>query len=74
MAKANLGTYELLFSKKAQRFGLVKQNISTDNDYKALILSNYTFLKRPVVLYGDFYSVGNDKLAVQQIKDRFNSI
>ena len=72
--KAKLGTYESLFSKKAQRFGLVKQNISTDNDYKALILSDYTFLKRPVVLYGDFYLVGNDKLAVQQIKDRFNLI
>lgn len=72
--KAKLGTYEALFSKKAQRFGEVKQNISNDNDYKKLMLSDYTFLKRPVILYGDFYSVGNDKQAVQKIKDQFNSI
>ena len=68
------GSYEAVFSKKAKNFTQVKASIVSDADYKKLILSDYTFLKRPVILYGDFYSVGNDRAAIERLKLRFNLV
>ncbi|WP_375577637.1 ArsC/Spx/MgsR family protein [Marivirga tractuosa] len=65
-------SYEELFNKRAIKFrqqGLNKKNLS-DNDYKKLILEEYTFLKRPVFLInGDLY-VGNAKKTVENLKER----
>ena len=65
---------EAVFSKKAKRYVEVKDSITGDDDYKQLILSDYTFLKRPVILYGDFYSVGNDRAAIERLILRFNLV
>ena len=59
-------SYEALFNKRAQKFkilGLNKDNIS-EKEYKALILQEYTFLKRPVFLFNDEIFVGNSKATV----------
>lgn len=64
------GSYEALFSRRSMKFrpmGLHLKQLS-EEDYKNLILEEYTFLKRPVVVDGNFISVGNapkdiDKLA-----------
>ena len=69
--KTQYGSYEAVFSKKARRYADVKSSITCDEDYKALMLSDYTFLRRPVIIYDGFYSVGNDRSAVAQIQDRF---
>ncbi len=69
--KTQYGSYEAVFSKKARRYADVKSSITCDEDYKALLLSDYTFLRRPVIIYDGFYSVGNDRSAVAQIQDRF---
>lgn len=65
-------SYEELFNKRAIKFrqqGLNKKDLS-DNDYKKLILEEYTFLKRPVFLInGDLY-IGNAKKTVEQLKER----
>lgn len=49
------GNYEALFSRRAQNYkklGLKDLQLSED-DIKNYILSDYTFLKRPVVVDGD---------------------
>jgi arsenate reductase len=69
--KTQYGSYEAVFSKKARRYTEVKASITCDEDYKSLILSDYTFLRRPVIIYEGFYSAGNDRSAVEQIQERF---
>ncbi|MDH2207243.1 MULTISPECIES: arsenate reductase family protein [Empedobacter] len=57
------GSYETLFSRRAQNYkklGLKDQQLSED-DIKNYILSDYTFLKRPVVVDGDKIFIGNEK-------------
>ena len=52
--KNMMGSYEALFSRRALKFksmGLGKKTL-TEKDYRNLILSEYTFLKRPVVISG----------------------
>lgn len=57
------GSYEALFSRRAQNYkklGLKDVELSED-DIKNYILSDYTFLKRPVVIDGDKIFVGSEK-------------
>jgi arsenate reductase (glutaredoxin) len=56
-----VGSYEALFSRKAIKFrsmGLHEKTL-TEQDYRRLILEEYTFLKRPVVIIGEQVFVGN---------------
>lgn len=60
------GSYEGLFSRRAMKFrsmGLDKKQL-TETDCRDLILSEYTFLKRPVIVIGDAIFVGNSKAVV----------
>lgn len=60
------GSYEALFSRRAMKFrsmGLHEQNLE-ETDYRRLILEEYTFLKRPVLLLDDQIFVGNSKKVV----------
>ena len=48
------GSYEALFSRRAMKYkelGLKDQKLSRE-DYRRFIISEYTFLKRPVILLG----------------------
>ena len=70
MAKLS-GSYESLFSRRAMKYksmGLAEKNLS-EEDYKNLILDEYTFLKRPVILINDQIFVGNSKKVVESIKN-----
>ncbi|MBO9618253.1 MAG: hypothetical protein J7539_04380 [Niabella sp.] len=72
--KKKTGSYEALFSKRAilyKELGLKDQQL-TESDYKAYILKEYTFLKRPVVLIGDTIFVGNEKKTVEALKATVN--
>ncbi|NDB35592.1 MAG: hypothetical protein EB023_09690 [Flavobacteriia bacterium] len=62
------GSYEKLFSKKAQKYSALKDQLKSESDYKYWLLKEYTFLKRPVIVYLDFISVGNDKEQIQHLK------
>lgn len=67
------GSYESLFSKRAMKYksmGLKEKNLS-ENDIKELILDEYTFLKRPVVLLNDKIFIGNSKKVVEAISNEF---
>ncbi len=64
------GSYESLFSRRAMKYqsmGL-KDKILAEQDYRSLILEEYTFLKRPVVLTDGRIFVGSDKATVQALK------
>lgn len=61
------GSYEAFFSRRAMKFrsmGLHEKDL-TETDYRDLILSEYTFLKRPVIVIGDQVFVGNAKAVVE---------
>ncbi|MDG1477722.1 MAG: ArsC/Spx/MgsR family protein [Vicingaceae bacterium] len=63
------GSYESLFSKRAMKYksmGLKEKNLS-ENDIKTLIVEEYTFLKRPVVLLNNKIFIGNSKKVVEAI-------
>ena len=42
-----------------------------EDDFKALILDHYSFLKRPVFIDGDRIFIGNDKKTVELLKEEF---
>lgn len=57
------GSYEALFSKKAQLYkekGLKNMTL-TEEDYKNYILEHYTFLSRPVVILENEIFIGNSQ-------------
>ena len=63
-------SYEALFSKRAQLYkarGLKDQSL-TEEDFKSLILENYTFLKRPVAIIGCEIFIGNSKKNIAALK------
>lgn len=64
------GSYETLFSKRAMKYksmGFKDKNL-TDDEIKSLILNEYTFLKRPLLLLENEIVVGNSKQAIEQMK------
>ena len=63
-------SYEALFSKRARKYksmGLKDQNLK-EEDFKNLILEEYTFLKRPVFIVGHEIFVGNSKKTIDALK------
>jgi arsenate reductase len=68
--KALAGSYETLFSRRALKYkelGLKEQAL-TEKEYWRLILEEYTFLKRPVVVMGKRIFVGSEKKTVEELK------
>ena len=64
------GSYEALFSKKAQLYkekGL-KNLTLTEEDYKNYILEHYTFLSRPVVILENEIFIGNSQPNVLKLQ------
>lgn len=61
------GSYEALFSRRAMKYksmGLKDKQLS-EQDYRQLILDEYTFLKRPVIIVNNQVFVGNSKKEVE---------
>ncbi|MCB0401307.1 MAG: hypothetical protein KDD41_04440 [Flavobacteriales bacterium] len=70
MAKLS-GSYESLFSRKAMKYksmGLADKPLS-EEDYKNLILEEYTFLKRPVFIIDQQIFVGNSKNVIAAVAE-----
>jgi arsenate reductase (glutaredoxin) len=69
--KNQSGSYEAFFSKRAIKYQELKKEgkILTDTDYKNLMLSEYTFLQRPICLIDDIYYVGNNKSTIISIQE-----
>ncbi|MBK6546306.1 MAG: hypothetical protein IPO78_06890 [Saprospiraceae bacterium] len=69
MAKI-VGSYEKLFSRKALKYRSLGLHLKTlsEKDYRKYILSEYTFLKRPIIQVGNQLFIGNTKEVVAAAK------
>jgi len=69
------GSYEALFSRRAMKYksmGLKDKTLSED-DYRQLILDEYTFLKRPVAVVANEIFIGSAKKTVEAAKHALQS-
>ena len=50
-------SYEALFNKRSKKYAAMdlKNQVVTEQDYRQLILNEYTFLKRPVIIIDKKY-------------------
>ncbi len=62
------GNYESLFSRVALKYKKLEVKPSTEEDYRKLILEEYTFLKRPVIISGKGIFIGNTKGNIEKAK------
>lgn len=70
------GSYEALFSKKAQLYksmDLKNKNL-TEDDYKKYILEHYTFLSRPVIILNDEIFIGNTQPNILKLTKAMASV
>ncbi len=69
--KKMAGSYEALFSRRSMKYksmGL-KDKPLTEKDYRRLILEEYTFLKRPVVINQQQIFSGSEKKTIAALKE-----
>ena len=66
---AHSKSYAQLINKRAKlyRDQDLKNKTLTESDCKALLLSHYTFLKRPVFRIDDKIFIGNSKKTIQEV-------
>ena len=69
------GSYESLFSRRAKKYASMglKDQVLSEIDYKQLILSDYTFLKRPVIIIDQHIFIGSDKNNLKRLTDFISS-
>ncbi len=62
-------SYEALFSRRSKKYAAMdlKNQTLTEQDYRQLILEEYTFLKRPVVIVDEKIFIGNSKKNVENL-------
>jgi arsenate reductase len=72
--KEKVGSYEGLFSKRAQKYRqfMPKGAEPSEFEFRHLLLSEYTFLKRPVFVYKGKVFVGNSKQVVEEVYKAVN--
>ena len=70
------GSYESLFSKKAQLYksmDLKNKNL-TEDDYRKYILEHYTFISRPVFVIQDKIYIGNTQQNMLQVMKALGNV
>ena len=63
------GSYEALFTRRSMKYrsmGLADKSLG-EEDYRSLILQEYTFLKRPVFIVDEQIFIGNAKATVEKL-------
>ena len=66
------GSYEALFSRRSRQYaakGLKDKKLSED-DYRGLILEEYTFLKRPVTILNNEIFIGNSPKEIERLRQK----
>jgi len=66
------GSYESLFSRRAKKYKQMdlKNQELTEKDIRQLILDEYTFLKRPVIIVDGEIFIGNSKKNVELLQQK----
>ena len=69
------GSYEALFSKKAQLYKSMdlKNKSLTEDDYKNYIMEHYTFISRPVFIIDGKIYIGNTQQNMLQVMKALNA-
>ncbi|MDQ3192828.1 MAG: hypothetical protein M3Q58_14630 [Bacteroidota bacterium] len=69
-------SYEELFNKRAQKFKAInlKNKQLNQQDYRQLILQEYTFLKRPVFVIENKVFAGNSKAVIENVKKQLEKL
>lgn len=70
----NTGSYESLFNKRAQKWKSLPESErpQKDEQFRDLILNEYTFLKRPAVIADGQSAAGNDQKTVEKMIQLIN--
>jgi arsenate reductase len=70
------GSYEALFSKKAQLYKSMdlKNKSLTEADYKKFILEHYTFLSRPIFIIDNKVFVGGTQQNMLQVMKALGNV
>lgn len=68
------GSYESLFSRRAKKYKQMdlKNQELNESDYRQLILDEYTFLKRTVIIINQEIFIGNSKKSIEALKEKLN--
>lgn len=64
------GSYEALFNRRSRKyaeFGL-KERMLNESDYRKLLLQEYTFLKRPLVVWDEQLYIGASAAILKQLR------
>lgn len=74
--RALTDSYESLFSRRSRQFKILGlgDRILSEDDYRDLILKEYTFLKRPVVLIEERIFIGNSKDTIAAARKYLNEV
>lgn len=62
-------SYEALLNRRAQKLKEIDKSSLTEEKIKMLLLSHYTFIKRPILHYNNQWFIGNAKATVQAAKE-----
>lgn len=70
------GSFESLFSRRAMKYRAMGLNekVLSEDDYKNLIVEEYTFLKRPVFIVESKIFVGNTKKTVAALVQELSNL
>lgn len=65
------GSYASLFNKRARKYHALglKEVLISDEMYRKYLLQEYTFLKRPIIIFDGHVFIGNSKKVVTQAKE-----
>ena len=70
------GSYESLFSRRARKFraqGLHERDLD-EADYRKLLLEEYTFLNRPVLVLDQEIFIGSSRKEVEAAKSKLEAL
>ena len=70
------GSYEALFSKKAQLYKSMdlKNKSLTEDDFRKYLLEHYTFLSRPVFIINNKIYIGNTQQNMLKVMKAFENV
>ncbi len=69
---SHTGSYEALLNKRAQKLKEIDKDSLSEEQIKQLLLTHYTFLKRPVLLLNKRLFIGNAASTVEAAKAALN--
>ncbi len=69
---ARTGSYAALFSKRAKQYQAMglKDKVLQEKDIARLLLQEYTFLKRPVIIWGKDIFIGSEKKSLNALRKK----